>query len=190
MVIGGGFGGATAAKYIKRFDPEISVTLVEPATRFVTCPFSNTVIGGLNSIGHITHGFEALKALGVQVVHDSATLIGVVLGAVVHRTNFCAIGAVSDVVIFGNWNRLRAWVLAMAVAMVGTQLMVQAELIDLGGAIYLGSRLTWAGAILGGLVFGIGMVLAGGCGNRNLVRLGAGDLRSLVVIMVMGLTPG
>lgn len=75
VVIGGGFGGATAAKYIKRFDPEIGVTLVEPATRFVTCPFSNTVIGGLNPIGYITHGFDALKALGVEVVHDSATLV-------------------------------------------------------------------------------------------------------------------
>lgn len=75
VVVGGGFGGATAAKYIKRFDPKIGVTLVEPSKRFVTCPFSNTVIGGLNTIDYITHGYDALKGLGVEVVHDSAAAV-------------------------------------------------------------------------------------------------------------------
>ncbi len=117
-------------------------------------------------------------------------IIGIALGAVVQRTNFCAMGAVSDLVVFRNWNRLRAWFLAMAVAIVGTQTLAWAEMIDLGESIYLGSRLTWAAAILGGLLFGIGMVFAGGCGNRNLVRCGAGDLRSLVVVLVMGLSAG
>ena len=70
VVVGGGFGGATAAKYIKRFDPSISVTLVEPSTSFITCPFSNTVIGGLNKIDYITQGYDALKKMGVEVVHD------------------------------------------------------------------------------------------------------------------------
>ena len=75
VVVGGGFGGATAAKYIKRFDPSISVILVEPSSRFVTCPFSNTVIGGFNTIDYITHGYDALKAMGVEVVHDSASVV-------------------------------------------------------------------------------------------------------------------
>ncbi|MEE9209991.1 MAG: FCSD flavin-binding domain-containing protein [Kiloniellales bacterium] len=75
VVVGGGFGGATAAKYIKRFDPNISVTLVEPSARFATCPFSNTVIGGFNTIDYITHGYDALKGMGVEVVHDAATRI-------------------------------------------------------------------------------------------------------------------
>ena len=75
VVVGGGFGGATAAKYIKRFDPTIGVTLVEPSTRFVTCPFSNTVIGGINTIDTITHGYDALRAMGVEVVHDSAAAV-------------------------------------------------------------------------------------------------------------------
>ena len=70
VVIGGGFGGATAAKYIKRFDPSVSVVLIEPNRSFVTCPFSNTVIGGLNSIDYITHGYDALRGMGVSVVHD------------------------------------------------------------------------------------------------------------------------
>jgi len=75
VVVGGGFGGATAAKYIKRFDSSISVTLIEPSTNFVTCPFSNTVIVGLNSIDYITHNYSALKKMGVEVVHDMAAHI-------------------------------------------------------------------------------------------------------------------
>jgi uncharacterized membrane protein YedE/YeeE len=132
-----------------------------------------------------------LEELSPHIVASIAGLvIGIALGAVVQRTNFCAMGAVSDLVVFRNWNRLRAWFLAMAVAILGTQLLAWAEMIDLGESIYLGSRLTWAAAILGGLLFGIGMVFAGGCGNRNLVRFGAGDLRSLVVVLVMGLSAG
>ncbi len=72
VVIGGGFGGATAARYLKRFDKTINVTLVEPSTKFVTCPFSNTVIGGLKPISYITHGFDGLEAMGINVVHDLA----------------------------------------------------------------------------------------------------------------------
>ena len=70
VVIGGGFGGATAAKYLKQFDPSLDVTMVEPNKTFVTCPFSNTVIGGLNDISFITQSFDALRAQGVSVVHD------------------------------------------------------------------------------------------------------------------------
>jgi sulfide dehydrogenase [flavocytochrome c] flavoprotein subunit len=75
VVVGGGFGGATAAKYLKRFDPKISVTLVEPSKQFVTCPFSNTVIGGLNKIDYITHGYDALRGMGVEVAHDAAAAV-------------------------------------------------------------------------------------------------------------------
>ena len=75
VVVGGGFGGATAAKYLNRFDPGIEVTLVEPASKFVTCPFSNTVIGGLNKIDYITHGYGAMRNRGVKVVHEMATVI-------------------------------------------------------------------------------------------------------------------
>ncbi len=76
VVIGGGFGGATAAKYIRKADPGIQVTLIEPKTQFVTCPYSNTVIGGLNDIGFITHNYDALKGkYGATVVHDTATAV-------------------------------------------------------------------------------------------------------------------
>jgi len=78
VVVGGGFGGATAARYIKRFDPSVSVVLVEPSKAFVTCPFSNTVIGGFNSIDYITHGYDALRGMGIEVVHD---MVGDIDGA-------------------------------------------------------------------------------------------------------------
>ena len=74
VVVGGGFGGATTAKYIKRFDPSIDVTLVEPNRLFSTCPFSNTVIGGGNEIDFITHGYKVLQDVhNINVVHDMAT---------------------------------------------------------------------------------------------------------------------
>lgn len=69
-VVGGGFGGATTAKYLKRYDPGIAVTLIEPAERFYTCPFSNLYLAGLRGIGSIGHGYEELRKLGVEVVHE------------------------------------------------------------------------------------------------------------------------
>ena len=74
VVIGGGFGGATCARYIRRADSGIEVTLIEQAAKFVTCPFSNTVLGGLNDIDFITHTYDALRDKhGVKVVHDTVT---------------------------------------------------------------------------------------------------------------------
>lgn len=76
VVVGGGFGGATCAKYLKRADQNIQVTLVEPNTKFVTCPFSNYVIGGMRKIESITHTYNALRTKhGVTVVHDTVTAI-------------------------------------------------------------------------------------------------------------------
>jgi sulfide dehydrogenase [flavocytochrome c] flavoprotein subunit len=73
VVVGGGFGGATAAKYIKRADPAIEVTLIEPAERFYTCPFSNLFLGGLRDFESIGHGYDELKTrYGVKVVHALA----------------------------------------------------------------------------------------------------------------------
>ena len=76
VVVGGGFGGATCAKYLKRADQNIQVTLVEPNTKFVTCPFSNYVIGGMRKIESITQSYDALRTKhGVNVVHDTVTAI-------------------------------------------------------------------------------------------------------------------
>lgn len=74
VIIGGGFGGATCANYIKRYDPGIEVTLIEPNKNYVTCPFSNTVLAGINPIDFITRSYDNLKAKrGVKVVNDRVT---------------------------------------------------------------------------------------------------------------------
>jgi sulfide dehydrogenase [flavocytochrome c] flavoprotein subunit len=72
VVVGGGFGGASAASFARRRFPWMEVTLVEPKTRFVTCPYGNLVIGGVRQIGDISHGYDGLRARGVRVVHDWA----------------------------------------------------------------------------------------------------------------------
>lgn len=114
-------------------------------------------------------------------------VIGVVFGYIVFRTNFCTMGSISDFMSFGDYRRFRAWILAGAVAIIGTQALDVAGVIPLSKTMYLGANLNWLGNIVGGLLFGYGMVFAGGCASKNLARVGGGDLRSLVVLMVMGL---
>jgi NADPH-dependent 2,4-dienoyl-CoA reductase/sulfur reductase-like enzyme len=77
VVIGGGYGGATAARYLKEWAPELDVTLVERNEEFVSCPLSNLVLGGVTGIGSIAFGYENLRARGVRVVHGEAKAIDV-----------------------------------------------------------------------------------------------------------------
>lgn len=113
--------------------------------------------------------------------------LGVLFGAIAHRTNFCTMGALSDIVFMGNWNRFRAWMLATGVAILGSQYLYQTGQVDLSLAIYLTPNFGWFGAILGGLMFGFGMTLGSGCGNKTLVRVGTGNLKSLVVMIFLGI---
>ena len=124
----------------------------------------------------------------VYKVSALAFLIGIVFGAVGNKTNFCTMGAVSDWVNMGDKNRLRAWLLAIGLAIVLSQLLQSRGLVDLGQAIYLTTNFGWLGYILGGFLFGVGMTLASGCGQRTLVRVGGGNLKSLVVLLFLGLT--
>ena len=73
VVIGGGFGGGTAARYVKRFDPSIDVTLIEASKTYTTCPGSNWVIGGLRDLGSITHNYSNMSKHGVKIIHDWVT---------------------------------------------------------------------------------------------------------------------
>ena len=122
------------------------------------------------------------------LVAGLAFLAGIVFGATAQKTHFCTMGAISDMVVMEDFRRFRSWLLAIAVAMLLSQAMWAAGLIDLDASIYRTANLGWAGAILGGLMFGFGMTLAGGCGNKTLVRVGGGNLKSIVVFMVIGLT--
>ncbi|MDH3378299.1 MAG: YeeE/YedE family protein [Gammaproteobacteria bacterium] len=111
-----------------------------------------------------------------------------VFGIVANKTHFCTMGSISDWINIGIKNRFRTWMLAMGIALIGTQVMAALGWIDLRQSIYLSTSVGWAGYIVGGLIFGIGMTIGSGCGQRTLVRLGAGNLKSLVVFLVMGIT--
>ena len=111
-----------------------------------------------------------------------------VFGAIANRSNFCTMGAVSDVVNMGHWGRMRMWLLAIAVAVVGTNLLFHAGLIDLPKTIYQRPTLNWLSLLLGGVLFGVGMSLAGGCANKNLIRVGGGSVRSLVVLTFLAIS--
>ncbi|MDA0996839.1 MAG: YeeE/YedE family protein [Proteobacteria bacterium] len=116
-----------------------------------------------------------------------AFTLGIAFGATAQRTNFCTMGAISDMVMMDDRNRLRAWLLAIAVGIAASQGLHLAGLVDLNKAIYLTPNLGWAGAVIGGLMFGFGMTQAGGCGSKTLIRLGAGNLKSLYVAVVLGI---
>lgn len=114
-------------------------------------------------------------------------VIGLALGAIVFRTNFCAMGSLSDVVSFGDYRRFRAWLLSGAVAIIGTQWLAWAGVVDLSKSMYLAPALNWLGNLAGGALFGFGMVFGGGCATRNLARVGGGDLRSLLTLVILGI---
>jgi len=118
-----------------------------------------------------------------------AFLIALVMGAVVNKTNFCTMGAVSDLVNMGDTGRIRAWLFAIAVAVLGVAFLEYAGLVDATGTFppYRAGNLVWAENILGGLMFGVGMTLASGCGNKTLIRIGGGNLKSVVVFAIIAL---
>lgn len=73
VIVGGGFGGASAANFARRTFPQVDVTIIEPYKTFVTCPYGNLVLGGLRQVGQITHSYDGLRKRGVNVVHDTVT---------------------------------------------------------------------------------------------------------------------
>ena len=118
----------------------------------------------------------------------AAFAVACLLGALLARTRFCTMGALSDLFNIGDWTRMRMWLCAIGVALIGTQALALAGVIDPGKSIYTVPRLTWLSDLAGGLMFGFGMVLASGCGGKTLVRIGTGSLKALVVLVVMGIT--
>jgi uncharacterized membrane protein YedE/YeeE len=114
--------------------------------------------------------------------------LAVVFGAVASRVNFCTMGAVSDIVNMGDWRRMRMWLLAIAVAIAGASWLEATGLVDLDKSIYTSPRVAWASHLVGGFLFGFGMTLASGCGSRLLLRVGAGNLKSLVALLVLGIS--
>jgi len=122
------------------------------------------------------------------LVAGLAFALAFVFGAVANRTNFCTMGAIVDISVFGDWRRMRMWALAIAVATAGTGILVAAGLIDTAKTIYTVPQVRWVSALAGGFLFGFGMTLASGCGSKTLVRAGAGNLKSVVVMLVLGVS--
>lgn len=114
--------------------------------------------------------------------------IALILGAVANKTNFCTMGAVSDLVNMGDTGRFRAWLLAMALAMIGV-LILEATGTDFGSTIppYRNSNFAWFEYILGGTMFGIGMTLGSGCGNKTLIRFGGGNIKSIFLFVMIAI---
>lgn len=127
-----------------------------------------------------------IAAPGLIVVAAGFAL-AFVFGFAAARTNFCTMGAISDVVNMGSWARMRTWMLAVAVALLGTAGLALMGQIDLAKSTPLRPTISWLSLLAGGFLFGIGMTVAGGCANRNLVRLGGGSLRSLVVLAFLAM---
>jgi hypothetical protein len=113
--------------------------------------------------------------------------LAVVFGAVANRVDFCTMGAVTDIVAMGDWRRMRMWLLAIAVAIAGATWLEAAGLADLGKSIYTTPRVAWLSHLVGGFLFGFGMTLASGCGSKLLIRSGAGNLKSMVTLIVLAI---
>ena len=122
--------------------------------------------------------------------------IALCFGAIANKANYCTMGAVSDWINFGDLDRLRAWTLSIAVAIIGIGVLEYLGLVDMtlttsndtSNPPYRVANFVWLRHLLGGLMFGVGMTLASGCGNKTLVRIGEGNMKSLVVLVIMGLS--
>jgi len=123
----------------------------------------------------------------VPYVTGGAFALAFVFGAVANKTNFCTMGAVSDWVNMGETSRFRMWLLAIAVAILGSTALAAAGLVDFSKSIYTTPNFTWLSYLVGGFLFGVGMTLGSGCGSKTLIRVGAGNLKSLVVYVFLGL---
>jgi uncharacterized membrane protein YedE/YeeE len=120
-------------------------------------------------------------------VTGGAFALAFVFGAVANRTHFCTMGAISDWVAMGDLTRMRMWLLAIAVALLGASALHLAGLVDLSKSIYPSPNFTWLSYLVGGFLFGVGMTLGSGCGSKTLIRVGAGNLKSLVVYVFLGI---
>lgn len=179
MVLGCGVHIMRAVVRVKR-SARISASL---ACRLV----ENRINNQLKVYERLVSLRDFLVTYAPQSLALGGLLIGCALGAIVFKTSFCAMGSLSDIAAFGDYRRLRAWLLASATAILGVQGLALAQVVGIDRSMYLAPSLNWTGNLVGGAMFGFGMVFAGGCATRNLTRAGGGDLRSLLTVIVLGL---
>ena len=116
-----------------------------------------------------------------------------ILGAVAAHTNFCTMGAVSDWVNMGDKNRFRSWMLALVTAIIGVLVMQMMGIVDMSlvnandtsNPPYRTANFVWARHVVGGLIFGYAMTIGSGCGNKTLLRLGAGNIKSIFTFLAI-----
>lgn len=121
------------------------------------------------------------------LVTGSAFVLAAIFGAVANRVSFCTMGSITDLLNFGDWRRMRMWLLAIAVAIAGAGALEAAGLVDLGKTIYTAPRVSWLSHLVGGFLFGFGMTISSGCGSKTLIRVGAGNLKSVIVMVFLGI---
>lgn len=123
------------------------------------------------------------------IVLLSVFAIAVIMGAVVNKSNFCTMGAVSDLVNIGDSSRIRAWFFAMAVAIIGVVIFEFTGIASVDSTLppYRGSNFAWLEYCLGGFLFGIGMTLGSGCGNKALIRIGGGNIKSIFLFFTISI---
>ncbi|MBS0313780.1 MAG: YeeE/YedE family protein [Burkholderiales bacterium] len=124
----------------------------------------------------------------ISLQHSAALwafLLSAVFGAVAQRSNYCTMGAISDVVNFGDWTRARMAIASVGVAMIGVAALKLSGSVDFSKSFYVAPRLIWLSHLVGGFAFGVGMTLGSGCGSKTLLRVGSGSLRALVTLLVM-----
>lgn len=119
-----------------------------------------------------------------RLVVGGGLLLGLALGAVGQATRFCVRGALADWVIFRGPARLVSWLLAVAVGAVAVQGLISAGAFDASRTLAWSERFLWLSYLVGGAIFGFGMMLAGGCPQRSLVKAGSGNLKSLIVLVI------
>lgn len=130
--------------------------------------------------------FESFAA-ALSFFYWGAFILAVILGIVVNKTNFCTMGAVSDMVNMSDYSRLRAWLLAIATAILGVSLFEYLGMLDVNSTFppYRDTQLIIGENLIGGFLFGIGMTLASGCGNKTLIRIGGGNIKSIIVFAII-----
>src|SRR5882724_2693433 len=122
-----------------------------------------------------------------NIVVLAGLVIGLAYGAVALLSGFCLLSGLRGWWSQGDSRLIRTYALALGVAIVAAQLLAARGVVDLGKSIYLQPSFSAPLMFLGGLLFGYGMVLSNGCGSRALVLLGRGNLRSFVVVIVLGI---
>jgi uncharacterized membrane protein YedE/YeeE len=136
----------------------------------------------------IFHAFEeAPVPTSANIAVYSGLLIGLAYGAVGLLSGFCLLSSLRGWWASGDSRLIRTYALALGVAIAAAQLLAASGVVDLGKSIYLQPSFSAPLMLLGGVLFGYGMVLSNGCGSRALVLLGRGNLRSLVVVLVLGI---